>query len=169
EVAFLAEGLRRLRSGLQKAGLDANTFSWPPKDDKSRSPYRGLEPLQAQDAAVFFGRDSEIMQGLDRLRGMRDAGDEGLFVILGASGSGKSSFLRAGLLPRLGRDDRHFFPLEVIRPERRPLFGERGLAQAIANANGYLGLAPINPGDVQAAVRHGAEQVVDLLRKIRYS
>ena len=71
-------------------------------------PYRGLEPLDTQDAAVFFGRDAEILQGLDKLRGMRTAGNEWLFVILGPSGSGKSSFLRAGLLPRLARNDRHF-------------------------------------------------------------
>jgi hypothetical protein len=110
EIAFLAEGLKRLKAGLQNAGLSASFFAWPPKGDQSRSPYRGLEPLDARDAAVFFGRDAEILQGLDRLRGMRAAGDQGLFVILGASGAGKSSFLRAGLLPRLARDDRHFYP-----------------------------------------------------------
>ena len=121
EITFLADGLKRFRSGLESAGLSASFFRWPPKGDESRSPYRGLEPLDAQDAAVFFGRDAEILQGLDKLRGMRAAGDEGLFVILGASGAGKSSFLRAGLLPRLARDDRHFLPLTPVRPERSPL------------------------------------------------
>ncbi len=167
EIAFLTDGLQRFRSGLQRAGLKADFFDWPPKGDKSRSPYRGLEPLDAEDAAVFFGRDMEILQGLDRLRGMRAAGDEGLFVILGASGAGKSSFLRAGLLPRLARDDRHFFPLEVIRPERRPLSGERGLASALSKANRQLQITPVNPGDLKSAIKEGAERFSALLRNIQ--
>jgi ABC-type lipoprotein export system ATPase subunit len=40
-------------------------------------------------------------------------------AILGASGSGKSSLLRAGALPRLARDDRQFLALPIIRPERQ--------------------------------------------------
>jgi ABC-type branched-subunit amino acid transport system substrate-binding protein len=167
EVKFLATGLRRLRLGLQNAGLSADFFPWPPQDDKSRSPYRGLEPFDTQDAAVFFGRDAEILEGLDKLRGMRASGDESLFVILGASGAGKSSFLRAGLLPRLARDDRHFHVIEVIRPERSPLFGERGLAQAIAQANQRFRLMPRDVGDVRAALNEGAERFAQLLISIR--
>ena len=68
---------------------------------------------------------------LDVLRGIRTSGVESLFVILGPSGSGKSSFLRAGLLPRLRRDDRRFLPLPIVRPERAVLTGELGLAHAI--------------------------------------
>jgi ABC-type multidrug transport system ATPase subunit len=45
------------------------------------------------DAAVFFGRDTQILRGLDMLYGMRTNGVESLFVILGPSGAGKSSFL----------------------------------------------------------------------------
>ena len=55
-------------------------------------------------------------------------------MILGASGAGKSSFLRAGLLPRLARDDRNFLPLPVIRPERAALTGENGLLRALEAA-----------------------------------
>ncbi|MCA9182175.1 MAG: toll/interleukin-1 receptor domain-containing protein, partial [Planctomycetales bacterium] len=144
---FLAEGLERLRAGLGAAGLGADFFPWPPKNDPERAPYRGLEPLDAADAAVFFGRDVEILQGLDTLRGMRASGSATLFVILGASGAGKSSFLRAGLLPRLARDDRHFLPLRPIRPENNPLFGEHGLARAILGENARFNLQPKTFGD----------------------
>ncbi|SFO22001.1 WD domain-containing protein, G-beta repeat-containing protein, partial [Nitrosospira briensis] len=168
DVSFLANGLARLRLGLQTAGLSASYFPWPPQDDKSRAPYRGLEPLDAKDAAVFFGRDTEILQGLDKLRGMRAAGNELLFVILGPSGSGKSSFLRAGLLPRLARNARHFHTLNVIRPERSPLYGQRGVANAIYCANEDLGLMPVNLGEVKTMLENGgAECLGKMLHNIQ--
>ena len=46
-----------------------------------------------------------------------------LFLVL--LRAGKSSFRRAGLLPRLKRDDRNFLLLPVMRPERAPISGER--------------------------------------------
>src|ERR1700751_153955 len=49
--------------------------------------------LTEEDAAIFFGRDAQVLRGLDRLRLMRDAGVERMLVVLGASGAGKSSFL----------------------------------------------------------------------------
>lgn len=42
DVAFNAEGLSRLRHGLQVSGVDAGFFHWPPEDDPGRSPYPGL-------------------------------------------------------------------------------------------------------------------------------
>ena len=81
------------------------------------------KPFEDIDAGVFFGRDVAIVRGLDELRAMRLSGTESLFVVLGPSGSGKSSFLRAGLIPRLQRDDRHFLVLGIMRPERNALSG----------------------------------------------
>src|SRR6202041_1796693 len=109
------------------AGLDPKYFAWPPADAPDRPPYRGLLSLEAEDAGIFFGRDAPVVQALDKLRGLREAAPPRMLVILGASGAGKSSFMRAGLLPRLARDDRHFLPLPIVRPERGVLFGENGL------------------------------------------
>ena len=136
-------------------------------DDPTRSPYRGLEPLEAQDAAVFFGRDVEILRGIDTLRGMRNSGDQHLFVILGGSGAGKSSFLRAGVLPRLARDDRHFYPLPAIRPETEPLYGPRGLASSIVAATRSLAMPPANLGDIKARLREGLPGFARLLQAIQ--
>jgi hypothetical protein len=130
-VTFSKEGLARLRRGLAKAGLDPRFFAWPPENFPNRPPYRGLKPLEAADAGIFFGRDGPIVEALDTLRGLREAASPRLLVILGASGAGKSSFLRAGLWPRLVRDDRNFLPLPVVRPERAAISGETGLLHAI--------------------------------------
>jgi len=134
QVSFARAGLEKLKLGLQKAGLDASTFLWPPPNQPDRSPYPGLRPLDTEDAAVFFGRDAAIVRGLDELRGLQERGVERMLVILGASGAGKSSFLRAGLWPRLERDDRRFLPLPVIRPERAAITGATGLAASLETA-----------------------------------
>lgn len=167
QVEFLTDGLLRLRLGLDSAGLDARYFPWPPPGDPPRPPYRGLAPLEEKDAAIYFGRDAQIIRGLDALRGMRATGVETLFVILGPSGTGKSSFLRAGLLPRLKRDDRHFLPLEVIRPERHPLTGEYGLAMALHKARLALGLSGQTLGAMKAALAQGAGALNPILAEIQ--
>src|SRR5581483_10549435 len=69
-VTFSTEGLRRLKTGLLRAGLDSRFFVWPPQSDPKRSPYPGLRPLEADDAGIFFGRDAQIVDALDTLRGM---------------------------------------------------------------------------------------------------
>ena len=66
----------------------------------SGSPYRGLQAFDVAHAAVFFGRERaerEITEALVR----RSAEDFGFMLVVGASGSGKSSLVRAGLLPDL--------------------------------------------------------------------
>ena len=82
---------------------------------------------------------------------MREQGVERLFVILGASGAGKSSFLRAGLWPRLKRDDRHFLPLPVVRPARNAITGPHGLAASVQGAFEQLAQKK-NQGDVIEAL-----------------
>jgi WD40 repeat protein len=167
-VRFQAEGLQRLLRGLRQAGIGAEQFAWPPADDPGRSPYRGWEPLEEKDAAVFFGRDAQIVRGMDALRGIRASGVESLFVVLGPSGVGKSSFLRAGLLPRIRRDDRHFLVAGLVRPEREVLTGERGLARAIHRLRADLGLKHPALGEIKdACTRADALFVADLLDEAR--
>jgi WD40 repeat protein len=126
------EGFERLRWGLKRAGLDPLDFQWPPADEPSRSPYRGLLSLEEKDAGVFFGRDAAITRGLDILRRARDGAPERLVVVLGASGAGKSSFLKAGLLARLRRDEQQFFVLPTVRPGRAAVTGPEGLLRALS-------------------------------------
>ena len=69
--------------------------------DRDRSPYPGLAYFEERDASVFFGRSPEVAAALQALQRFDTIGDGGFLLIAGASGSGKSSLLRAGLLPRL--------------------------------------------------------------------
>jgi formylglycine-generating enzyme required for sulfatase activity len=162
DVALSTEGLDRLRIGLVQSGLDPKHFAWPPANDPDRPPYRGLLPLETDDAGIFFGREAAVIDALDRLRGMREAPPPRLLVILGASGAGKSSLLRAGLLPRLARDDRQFLALPIIRPQRVAISGETGLLRALEGAFRAAKLS-VARADLRAAIDGGATQLAALL------
>lgn len=164
-VTFSQEGLHRLKHGLARAGLDPKHFAWPPENDPHRPPYRGLRPLEAEDAGIFFGRDAPIVEALDRLRGMREGSPPRLLVILAASGAGKSSFLRAGLLPRLKRDDRNFLPLPIVRPERAVISGETGLVRVLEGAFESAHIA-MPRAQLRAAVQAGAASLRQLLHAL---
>ena len=111
------EAYQRLQNGLIRAGLDPNDiFDW----DSTRSPYPGLLTFQEQDAAILFGREKEIGQGLELLRHVQSFPGHRLVMVLGASGSGKSSLVRAGILPRLKRDPHRWLVLDPFRPQDRP-------------------------------------------------
>ncbi len=58
-------------------------------------PYKGLLAFEREDAPVFFGRETQVQRVLERLAEVR------FVAVVGASGSGKSSFVRAGLLAGL--------------------------------------------------------------------
>jgi formylglycine-generating enzyme required for sulfatase activity len=164
-VTFSAEGLKRLKHGLQQAGLDPKYFAWPPANEPSRQPYRGLRSLEADDAGIFFGRDAPLIEALDQLRRLREAVPPRLLVVLGASGAGKSSFLRAGLIPRLARDDRHFLPLPVIRPGRAVISGENGFVNVLEATFHAAGIG-VARAQLREAIAAGATRVRPLLRSL---
>jgi type II secretory pathway predicted ATPase ExeA len=121
-----------------------------------------LKPLETVDAGIFFGRDAPIAEAIERIHALTATGTTRLLVILGASGAGKSSFLRAGLLPRLEHDSGRFLPLTVIRPERAAVFGENGLLGAIETA-----LPSRSRAEIRAAIREGGVGVQPLLLEFR--
>ncbi len=79
----------------------------------SRSPYKGLQSFDESDKALFYGRDRAIRELQQRCDSVR------LLVVSGASGTGKSSVVKAGLLPLL-REAGHLI-LPVMRPGLHPL------------------------------------------------
>jgi hypothetical protein len=116
------EGYQRLELSLREV------FSW----NESRAPYPGLLAFQEDDAAVFFGRTSETSTVIETLESMRRQGATAphFALVLGASGSGKSSLVRAGVVPRL-RARGGWLPIPAFRPREDPL---SELAAAIAQA-----------------------------------
>jgi WD40 repeat protein len=65
------------------------------------SPFRGLSAFEERDAAFFFGRETAARQVLERMS--RQLKGAGLLLVSGVSGAGKSSLLRAGVLPHIRR------------------------------------------------------------------
>jgi hypothetical protein len=138
-VHIAEAALKSLKRGLAKAGIGPETFELEPDASGPfgwRAPYRGLEPLEPEDAAVFFGRSADIVRGIDALRGLAARKPPRLLVVLGASGAGKSSFLRAGLWPRLARDDSQWLPRRAIRAGRGgAIEGGEGLLHALEDVH----------------------------------
>ncbi len=128
------DAVRRLARGLRIAGLDpADSFDW----DGDRPPYPGLLAFQEQDAAIFFGRGEEIGDTIDLLERVRRLGGADLVLVLGASGTGKSSLVRAGVLPRLRRAPERWRLIGPFRPRTEPL---RELAGSLALAGRSAGV-----------------------------
>ncbi len=86
---------------------------------ETKNPYKGLRAFQQADAADFFGRTSMIQQVLDRLQ--EQVVENNFLAVIGPSGSGKSSLVKAGVLPALrqGRvpGSEHWFYAEMVPGE----------------------------------------------------
>ncbi len=132
----------RLRTGLRAAGanmrvgLDPEAFAID--RNLRETPFPGLSAFgdEDADAALFYGRSREIAEVLEDLRSMRAKRDRRLLVIQGASGAGKSSLLKAGVIPRLHRESPAWLPLRAFRPGADPLLN---FAEALARTAADFG------------------------------
>ena len=129
------------------------------RSSEVRNPYKGLRPFQESDAADFFGREEVVAELVARLS---EQGDESRFLaVVGPSGGGKSSLVRAGLVPALRGgavpgSDRWFF-LDM-RPGTHPF-------EELASALMRIAVDP--PSDLVERLEHddlglvsAAEEVV---------
>ena len=138
-VPEIAERLKaglRAAGAISRVGLDPEGFAI---DSALRpTPFPGLASFgdEDADAALFYGRSLEIAQTLEELRKVRAERDVRPFVILGASGAGKSSLLKAGIIPRLRRETPAWLPLRGFRPGADPLLN---FAEALARTRADFG------------------------------
>jgi AAA ATPase domain/Pentapeptide repeats (8 copies) len=93
---------------------------------KIRSPFKGLAAFTEADADKFYGREETIE------RYAKLVATASLVPIIGASGSGKSSLVQAGLIPYLKQDAASDWQILTMRPGRNPF---DALAKAIFNAD----------------------------------
>ncbi|MFD5336439.1 nSTAND1 domain-containing NTPase [Streptomyces hawaiiensis] len=108
----IAEWERRWREASDELAAEAAA------DETSRPPYRGLTRFEPGDAELFFGRDQLVERLTELNRKHR------FTAVFGPSGSGKSSLLRAGLIPRLraaSDDDVPPAAVRILTPGADPL------------------------------------------------
>ena len=91
----------------------------PVSDFEPRNPYKGLRAFYLEDAGDFFGRDVLITELVTQIED--ESRDARLLAVLGASGSGKSSVMMAGLLPRLRARHPDWVYLDPVVPGAHPL------------------------------------------------
>ncbi|WAZ26592.1 caspase family protein [Streptomyces cinnabarinus] len=122
-------------------------------------PYKGLARFDVSDAAWFFGREVLTRTVVGRLA--RHCDDAVPLALIGCSGSGKSSLLRAGLIPALRQGELGIagsatWPRLLLTPTADPL----GMLAAAAGR-----LSDDDPGDLAARLRADPAQLSSVLRR----
>jgi class 3 adenylate cyclase/WD40 repeat protein len=153
QLAGSVAELQQVRERTRLYGLGPGRHGPVPE----RSPYKGLDSFGPEDADAFFGREALVADLIARAAG------GGLLTVVGASGSGKSSLVRAGLVPALAAGvlpDSQNWTTVVTRPGEHP---GRALDVAVlsalpsAAASELTGEAPLL---VQLAARDAGPQVL---------
>ncbi len=157
DVSFEARGSPHLKGVAEPIALFAVRpgAAYPASTSApARNPYKGLRPFGEQDQADFFGRDQLSARLVDRLGQVARAGR--LLTVVGPSGSGKSSVVRAGLIPALragGLAGSAAWRIAVMLPGARP-FEELAAALGSVASEPPAGLAEEldRTGDIGGAV-----------------
>lgn len=134
---------------------------------KIRNPFPGLRPFETDEYRLFFGREGQSDNLITRLERTR------FLAIVGTSGSGKSSLVRAGLLPALHgglmAGAGSGWRISIMRPGSDPI---GNLAAALADkdvlldAGGNLGVAEAE-AMIEATLRSGSLGLVEAARRAR--
>jgi WD40 repeat protein len=139
-------GWKQFLRGLQLAGLSGLADL---AYKTGRPPWPGLGVYEEVDAAVYEGRGRETADGLAALAQMHSSGQPRSFVIAGASGTGKSSLLRAGIAARLRKNEARWC---LIGPFRARSDGVAAFDRALAEVEAAQGLVKADgpAGDVRS-------------------
>ncbi|MEE9333179.1 MAG: protein kinase [Granulosicoccaceae bacterium] len=131
-AAWKAEAMKILGVGTSEVSADVGD-----RYEVESCPYQGLVAFQTRDADRFYGRDELVLRLVERLRSKH------ILVVGGSSGSGKSSLVRAGLIPALRNGalpDSARWPHIVFTPGSDPLKElEYQLRRTLENLPGDIG------------------------------
>jgi hypothetical protein len=135
-------------------------------NERFTNPFPGLRPFESTEDHLFFGRDGQSDELLRRLRRSR------FLAVLGTSGSGKSSLVRAGMLPSLYgglmTDAGSSWRVAVFRPGHNPI---GNLAKALSNpqvlGSGDEDDAALQRTIIEATLRRSALGLVEATRQAR--
>ncbi len=115
-----------------KPGFTRDQLKPAPPLDENNNPYRGLKSFDEKHAGFFFGRQALIEELAKRLL----VPNQPLAVLLGVSGSGKSSLVKAGLIPYLrDKQAKQWYILEPMRPGELPFTSLARVLLPVVNAN----------------------------------
>ena len=124
------------------------------------NPFPGLRPFELEEDYLFFGREQQTAELLKLLR------DKRFLSVIGTSGSGKSSLVRAGLLPELQRgvlnEAGSNWEVVVLRPGGDPL---NNLATALQDADLYDPDDPEVLSHLNATLTHSGFGLVEAIRQ----
>jgi WD40 repeat protein/energy-coupling factor transporter ATP-binding protein EcfA2 len=98
----------------------------PPLNVES-NPYRGLSSYDEKDSKLFFGREEQIQKLYQKVVENKQQ----LTLVLGASGTGKSSLVKAGLIPKLRKNYKTWRILPPFRPGESPLKSLNNVLESI--------------------------------------
>jgi uncharacterized caspase-like protein/energy-coupling factor transporter ATP-binding protein EcfA2 len=126
-------------------GFDPKTLAKALPLNEENNPYRGLKSFDEKHAKFFFGRQALIEELAKRLRQPNQA----LTVVLGVSGSGKSSLVKAGLIPHLRNQKTEqktesWRILDPMRPGESPFTSLARILLPIVNDNLLRRLAEVS-------------------------
>ncbi|MCZ4511680.1 XRE family transcriptional regulator [Streptomyces sp. ActVer] len=141
----LQEWERRWREVARHFGQEDSALG--ETEESGTPPYAGLRPFREQDAEWFFGREQLVAELAERLERQQ------FVMVIGASGSGKSSLLRAGLVPMLQTTA----TTVVLTPGPRPL------EECAVRRGALAGLAP---GALYRELREDPESLGRVMRQI---
>ena len=120
-----------------------------------QNPFVGLRPFESADSLYYFGRRQQTRALLQQLNANR------FVAVVGSSGSGKSSLVRAGLIPNLEAgflvQDRDLWKIAIFKPGGSPL---RNLAAAMLSVTGAPGTTESVNGLLETIRRQGSQALV---------
>jgi len=126
-----------------------------PRADASTCPYPGLRRFDESNAHLYFGREHELAEVVERLSAAR------FLAITGESGCGKSSLIRAGVVPALLRAPERGWRISILQPGDDPI---GRLARALEDA---FGEADASREIVEAALRSSSRGLIEAVRQAR--